>query len=527
MSEVQERDPLAASSDGGLGEALIGNSGQVTEPVSMVIFGITGDLARKKLVPAIYDLAHGCQLPPDFDLVGFARDGAHTEARLREAVIAHARTPFDPAVWAGLVERIHVVQGSFDDTAAFARLSARLAELDVRRGKPGNYVFYLSVPPSAFATVCDQLAITGLHRGDRGWRRVVVEKPFGHDLASSQTLGVALERVFPPSSIYRIDHYLGKETVQNILALRFANGMFEPLWNNRHIDHVQITMAESVGVSGRAGYYDGVGAARDVIQNHLLQLLALIAMEEPVAFDADSIAAEKIKVLSATGLLGPLAETSARGQYGAGVENGVPVTGLADEAGFPADSTTETFAALTVGIATRRWAGVPFFIRTGKRLARRTGVPFFIRTGKRLARRTAEIAVTFTPPAHGSPAARAAAVSNVLVLRVQPDDGIELHIGAKRPGGGMHIQPVSLGMDFRSVFDPAPEAYERLICDVLRGDATLFPRREEVEWSWRVIDPLLEHWAALGRPDNYPSGASGPESAERILSRTGREWRSL
>ncbi|MBC2644663.1 MULTISPECIES: glucose-6-phosphate dehydrogenase [unclassified Rhodococcus (in: high G+C Gram-positive bacteria)] len=511
VSEVQERNPLAGGPGGVVGAELTDYTTLVAEPASMVIFGITGDLSRKKLIPAIYDLAHSGQLPPDFDLVGFARDSTDADTRLREAVIAHARTPFDPVVWAELAERIHLVQGSFDDTAAFARLSARLAELDVRRGKPGNYVFYLSIPPLAFATVCDQLAITGLNRNAHGWRRVVVEKPFGHDLASSQALGVALERVFPPSSIYRIDHYLGKETVQNILALRFANGMFEPLWNNRHIDHVQITMAESVGVTGRAGYYDGVGAARDVIQNHLLQLLALIAMEEPVGFDADSIAAEKIKVLSAAELLGPLAETSARGQYGAGVENGVPVPGLADETGFPADSATETFAALTVGIATRRWAGVPFFIRTGKRLARRT----------------TEIAVTFTPPAHGSPAARAAAVSNVLVFRVQPDDGIELHIGAKRPGGGMHIQPVSLGMDFRSVFDPAPEAYERLICDVLRGDATLFPRREEVEWSWRVIDPLLEHWAATGRPDTYPSGASGPESAEQILSRTGRTWRPL
>lgn len=462
VSEVQERNSLAGGS-GAVGEALIGNPCQVTESATMVIFGIAGDLARKKLVPAIYDLAHGGQLPLDFDLVGFARDSTDVETRLREAVIVHARAPFDSEVWEALAERIHLVQGSFDDTAAFAALAARLAELDVRRGKPGNYVFYLSIPPSAFATVCGQLAIAGLNRGDRGWRRVVVEKPFGHDLASSQTLGAALERVFPSSSIYRIDHYLGKETVQNILALRFANGMFEPLWNNRHIDHVQITMSESVGVTGRAGYYDGVGAARDVIQNHLLQLLALIAMEEPVRLDADSIAAEKIKILSATELLGPLSETSARGQYGAGVENDVPVPGLADESGFPADSATETFAAVTVGVATRRWAGVPFFIRTGKRLTRRT----------------AEIAVTFTPPVHGSPAARVAVVSNVLVFRVQPDDGIELHIGAKRPGDGMHIQRVSLGTDFRSVFEEAPEAYERLIRDVLRADATLFPRRRK------------------------------------------------
>ncbi|WP_280784433.1 glucose-6-phosphate dehydrogenase [Rhodococcus opacus] len=511
VSEVQERNPLLCGSSGRIGEVLIGETRQVIEPATLVIFGITGDLSRKKLIPAIYDLARSGQLPPDFDLVGFARDGANAETRLREAVIAHARTPFDPALWETLTERITLVQGSFDDVDAYARLAAQLSALDNRRGKPGNYVFYLSVPPSAFATVCDGLAVVGLNRSALGWRRVVVEKPFGHDLASSQALGFALERVFPPTSIYRIDHYLGKETVQNILALRFANGMFEPLWNNRHIDHVQITMAESVGVTGRAGYYDGVGAARDVIQNHLLQLLALIAMEEPVAFDADSIATEKIKVLSATELHGPLSETSARGQYTAGVQNGLPVPGLAEEAGFPTDSVTETFAALTVGIATRRWAGVPFFIRTGKRLARRT----------------TEIAVTFTPPVHGSAATRAAAVSNVLVFRVQPDDGIELHIGAKRPGEGMHIQPVSLGMDFRSVFDPAPEAYERLIHDVLRGDATLFPRREEVEWSWRVIDPLLEHWVGGGRPEAYSAGSAGPVSADGMLARTGRAWRAL
>lgn len=510
MPEVQERHPLPGGSDSPLGEELIDNV-DLTEPVSVVIFGITGDLARTKLVPAIYDLAHAGLLPHDFDLVGFARDSTDVHARLREAVIEHSRTPFDPTVWAALANRIRLVHGSFDDPAAFATLVALLGELDARGSNTDNYVFYLSVPPSSFATVCNQLAIAGLNRSPSGWRRVVVEKPFGHDLASSRALGVVLERVFPPSSIYRIDHYLGKETVQNILALRFANGMFEPLWNNRYIDHVQITMAETVGVSGRAGYYDGVGAARDVIQNHLLQLLTLIAMEEPVGFDADSIAAEKIKVLSATELLGPLSETSARGQYGAGVENGVPVPGLADEVGFPADSQTETFAALTLGIATHRWAGVPFYVRTGKRLARKT----------------TEIAVTFAPPAHGSAGARAAAVSNVLVFRVQPDDGIELHIGAKRPGGGMHIQPVSLGMDFRSVFAPAPGAYERLICDVLRGDHALFPRSEEIEWSWRVIDPLFEYWAGLGRPDSYRPGTSGPQSASRIVGRTARAWRSL
>ncbi|UTM39361.1 glucose-6-phosphate dehydrogenase [Rhodococcus pyridinivorans] len=481
------------------------------EPASLVIFGITGDLSRKKLVPAIYDLAYCGQLPPEFDLVGFARDTSEVESRLRESVTEHARTPFDPAVWQALVSRLSLVKGTFDDLDAFTRLAKQLDVLDRKHGKVGNYVFYLSIPPSAFAAVCSQLAASKLHRSRRGWRRVVVEKPFGHDLSSSQELGRILEQVFDPQSIYRIDHYLGKETVQNILALRFANGLFEPLWNSKHIDHVQITMAETVGVTGRAGYYDGVGAARDVIQNHLLQLLALIAMDEPSAFDADSVAGEKIKVLSATELLHPLDQTSARGQYGSGTEHGLPVVGLTDEVGFPPDSTTETFAALTVGINTRRWAGVPFYIRTGKRLARKA----------------TEIAVTFKLPSHGTAAARTGAVPNVLVFRVQPDDGIELQIGAKRPGEGMHIQPVSLGMDFRSVFDPAPEAYERLICDVLRGDATLFPRREEVEYSWRIIDPLLQHWAQSGRPETYRAGSAGPASADWILAGSGREWRSL
>ncbi|ALU73475.1 glucose-6-phosphate dehydrogenase (plasmid) [Rhodococcus erythropolis R138] len=511
VSEVYARSLSVGATGVPARETLIGGGRCVADPASMVIFGITGDLARKKLVPAIYDLAHDGELPTDFDLVGFARDVDGIESILRDSVILHARTSFDPAVWELLVERIHVVQGSFENAASFAELGSRLAELDAQRGKPGNYVFYLSVPPRSFALVCDQLAICGLNRGSYGWRRVVIEKPFGHDLVSSQALEIALARVFRPSSIYRIDHYLGKEMVQNVLALRFANGMFEPLWNNRHIDHVQITMAESVGVSGRAGYYDGVGAARDVIQNHLLQILSLIAMEEPVSFDADGIAAEKIKVLSATELIGPLAETSSRGQYSAGFVNGLSVGGLAAETGFPSDSATETFAALTVGVATRRWAGVPFFIRTGKRLARRT----------------TQIAVTFTPPAHRASIARSGAAPNVLIFRVQPDDGIELHIGAKSPGGGMHIQPVSLGTDFRSVFDEAPEAHERLIRDVLCGDATLFPRREEVETSWRIIDPLLAHWANLGRPDNYPSGSSGPSSSDRVMSRTSRAWRSL
>ena len=480
------------------------------DPASAVIFGITGDLSRKKLLPAIYDLANRGLLPESFTLVGFARAGHDVESILRESVINYARTPFDPHVLNHLLGKLHVVHGAFDDPTAFRRLADTLADIDVRRNTPGNYMFYLSMAPMWFSTVCERLGAAGLSKSPDGWRRVIVEKPFGHDLSSSVRLNAALEAVFAPEDIYRIDHYLGKETVQNILALRFANGMFEPLWNHRHIDHVQITMAESVGVAGRAGYYDGVGAARDVIQNHLLQMLALIAMEEPVSFDSASISAEKIKVLSATRLLGPLSETTAHGQYSAGQHDGNQVTGLLDEAGFAPDSDTETFAALTLGVSTRRWAGVPFFVRTGKRLARRT----------------TEIAVTFKPPSHSTIHTNVDAVPNVLVFRVQPDDGIELQIGAKAPGEGMDIQRVSLGMDFRSVFESAPEAYERLIFDVLRGDATLFPRKAEVEWSWRMIDPLLEHWSAQ-RPAPYLPGSAGPSSADTIIERTGRHWRPI
>ncbi|WP_446666526.1 glucose-6-phosphate dehydrogenase [Flexivirga sp. B27] len=511
VSHVQERSQHGGRSDLRESVEQARHSGVTTGPASMVIFGITGDLSRKKLIPAIYDLEHGGHLSPDFDVLGLTRDASTVESRLREAVIAHARAPFDPEVWGRLCRRIHFIQGSFDDPASFTALSSRLAELDVLRDKPANYVFYLSIPPWAFERVCEGLADVGLNQQVDGWRRIVVEKPFGHDLASSQVLEATLERAFDPSAIYRIDHYLGKETVQNILALRFTNGIFEPLWNSRYVDHVQITMAESVGVTGRGAYYDGVGATRDVIQNHLLQLLALIAMDRPATFEADNIAAEKSKVLAAATLLGPLEETTARGQYTGAVRDGVVLPGLTEEDGFPADSTTETFAALTVGVDTPRWEGVPFYVRTGKRLARRS----------------TEIAVAFTAPDRGGPATRTAPVQNVLVFRVQPDDGIELQIGAKRPGDGMTIDPISLDSDFGAVFAPAPTAYERLICDVLRGDDTLFPRRAEIESSWRLVDPVLDFWAGAGRPDGYEAGSEGPASAAAIMTRAGRMWRPL
>jgi glucose-6-phosphate 1-dehydrogenase len=348
---------------------------RIAGPCGVVIFGVTGDLARKKLMPAIYDLANRGLLPATFALVGFGRrEWTHEQFAdvVLESVKQHARTPFRNEVWERLAEGIRFVQGNFDDEASFGRLSEQLDKLDAERGTGGNHAFYLSIPPKAFQEVCEQLQQSGLARPQEGrWSRVVIEKPFGHDLQSAQELNEVVNSVFPEESVFRIDHYLGKETVQNILALRFANELYEPIWNNNYVDSVQITMAEDIGLGGRGGYYDGVGAARDVIQNHLIQLMALTAMEEPVSFSPHELQAEKIKVLSATQPMQPLDQTTARGQYSAGWQGNEKVVGLLEEEGFSKDSTTETYAAITLEIDTRRWAGVPFYLRTGKRLPKR------------------------------------------------------------------------------------------------------------------------------------------------------------
>jgi glucose-6-phosphate 1-dehydrogenase len=342
---------------------------RIAGPCGLVIFGVTGDLSRKKLMPAVYDLANRGLLPPGFALTGFARrDWADEDFAqvVHDAVKQHARTPFREETWQQLAEGIRFVQGSFDDPEAFEELRRTVENLDAERGTGGNHAFYLSVPPSAFPLVCEQLSASGLSRSEPdAWRRVVIEKPFGHDLESAQELDSVVSQVFEPESVFRIDHYLGKETVQNILALRFANQMFEPLWNSGYVDHVQITMAEDIGIGGRASYYDGVGAARDVIQNHLLQLLALVAMEEPVNFDAAALRAEKIKVLSSVRLPRDLSRHTARGQYAAAWQGGEQVVGFLEEEGFNPDSTTETYAAVRLDIDNRRWAGVPFYLRSG------------------------------------------------------------------------------------------------------------------------------------------------------------------
>jgi glucose-6-phosphate 1-dehydrogenase len=489
---------------------------RIAGPSGLTIFGVTGDLSRKKLMPAIYDLANRGLLPPGFALTGFARRDWEDQdfgQVVYEAVQEHARTPFHQTVWDRLAEGIRFVPGSFDDPAAFDRLAETVKHLDAERGTGGNHAFYLSVPPSAFPTVLKQLSTSGLtdQRPDQ-WRRVVIEKPFGHDLASAQELNRIVNEVFPEESVFRIDHYLGKETVQNILALRFANQLFEPIWNAHYVDHVQITMAEDIGLGGRAGYYDGIGAARDVIQNHLLQLLALTAMEEPVSFAPHDLRAEKLKVLSATKPVGPFAETTARGQYTGGWQGGSLVPGLHEEGGFAADSITETFAAITLEVESRRWAGVPFYLRTGKRLGRRV----------------TEIAVVFKRAPHlpFDDTMTEELGQNALVIRVQPDEGVTMRFGSKVPGTSMEVRDVTMDFGYGHAFtESSPEAYERLILDVLLGEPSLFPVNEEVEQSWKILDPVLDYWAAHGQPETYKAGTWGPPSADAMLARTGRIWR--
>jgi glucose-6-phosphate 1-dehydrogenase len=485
------------------------------QPCAFVMFGGTGDLAARKIVPALYNLALQRLLPAAFAVVGAARADLTAE-QFREALhsdlVKFSRTkPINEDVWRSFAERVFYV--STKDGEGYETLRHTLADLDVRAGTTGNRLFYLATPPSAYGPIIDMLNEHRLTENVNA--RVVIEKPFGQDLTSALALSEKLQGVFTEDQIFRIDHYLGKETVQNILVLRFANGIFEPIWNRQYVDHVQITVAETLGIEERGAYYEQAGALRDIVQNHLLQLVALVGMEPPVAFDAKAVRDEKLKVLRA---VRPIAEADVdtnvvRGQYGPGYIEGVPVRGYRGEDGVSPTSNTETFVAIRAFIDNWRWEGTPFYLRTGKRLPKRT----------------TEIAIQFRAAPHQvfSQDAAEGTEPNTLVLRIQPDEGISLKFGAKVPVQGIRIR--SVNMDFvygASFMVDAPDAYETLIVDALRGDATLFTRQDEVEQQWRFVDPIARTWA-LGQGDLpiYPAGSWGPTEADLLIARDGRSWR--
>ena len=485
---------------------------------TLVIFGATGDLARRKLLPALYNLAHEGALPEHFALVGTSRsDLPHEEFREMAvgAVREFSRRPPDEKVLAKLFETARYVGGSFDDDTVYERLATVLPELDDEAGVPLNRCFYLSTAPEFFPVIVKRLGAHGLDAAEHAEVRVIIEKPFGTHLSEARELNEIVLSVFEERQVFRIDHYLGKETVQNVLALRFANGMFEPLWNRNYIDHVQITASEDIGIGSRAGYYDHAGALRDLVQNHMLQLLTLLCMEPPVDFSADEVRDEKVKVLRAihAPTEADIPKMAVRAQYARGNVAGVEVPGYLEEAGVPASSNTETYAALRLEVDNWRWAGVPMVLRTGKRLARKV----------------TEIAVILKPVPHLAFKDGAKGVRpNVLVLTVQPNEGVSLSIGAKIPGTRMAIRPVQMEFLYGSAFmSQSPEAYERLILDAMRGDATLFTRNDEVEAQWKICDPIVTAWESMPGPlPQYESGSQGPPEADALLGGD-RGWRMI
>ena len=483
-----------------------------------MIFGGSGDLAQRKLIPALYNLALQRLLPATFSIVGTARKPlSHEEYReeLHKAVAQYSRTrPLNEEVWRSFAEHLHFVTTS--DDAGYEGLRRTLEQLDFALGTHANRLFYLATPPPAYKAIVEAIGEHRL-RGDTGWARIVVEKPFGHDRASALELNEIVHTVFREDEVFRIDHYLGKETVQNILVMRFSNGIFEPIWNRQYVDHVQITVAETIGVGERAGYYEQAGAMRDIVQNHLLQLLALVSMEPPAAFDDKAVRDEKVKVMRALRRIAgeDLLMNAVRGQYTRGFIEGTPVPGYREEPGVAADSRTDTYVALKLWVDNWRWEGIPFYVRTGKRLPKQS----------------TEIAIQFRAAPHQlfSRDALAGLEPNALVLRIQPDEGISLRFGAKVPVQGIRIRAVNMDFDYGASFMvDAPDAYETLILDALRGDATLFTRHDEVDQQWAFVDPIIKGWASSDSaegPALYEAGTWGPTEADALIERDGRKWR--
>src|SRR5215217_2204520 len=484
---------------------------------ALVIFGATGDLARRKLLPAIYNLAHEGALPERFNLIGVSRrEQSDDDFRqfARESISEFSRREPDDTVLEGLLERLSYLGFSFDEQDGYGKLSTALDALE-GENHPLNRAFYLSTAPEFFGVITGALKEADLNYRRESDVRVIIEKPFGTDLESARELQKTVSDAFREQQVFRIDHYLGKETVQNVMAFRFANYMFEPVWNRNFIDHIQITAAEDMGIGSRAGYYDQSGALRDLVQNHMMQLLTLVCMEPPSSFEADKVRDEKVKVLEAITPPTPeeVAEMTVRAQYTAGVSGGEEVAGYLEEEGVPGDSRTETYAALRLQVQNWRWAGVPIVLRTGKRLTRKV----------------TEIAVQLKPVPHLAFQSKGSVgvQPNQLILTMQPNEGVSLSLGAKIPGSSMRIRPVNMEFLYGSAFmSQSPEAYERLILDAMRGEATLFTRNDEVLAQWAIIDPILRAWKADDMPlHTYPSGSGGPEAADELIAP--RRWRGL
>src|SRR5215467_9092652 len=491
-------------------------SGRQLAPAAMAIFGAGGDLTKRLIAPALCHLVRARELPDEFAVIGVDHNDRTTE-QWRQLLTETMKDPgsgdaIEKDICSWLVHRMHYMRGDFTEPETFSRLDKLLTERHARQGGAGNVLFYLAVGDRFFGPIVDQLGHAGLARQSKhGWRRVIIEKPFGHDLASARALNARILRVLSEDQIYRIDHFLGKETVQNILVLRFANGIFEPLWNRDHVSHVEITAAETVGVEARGGFYDGTGALRDMIPNHLFQLLAMIAMEPPVSFNADDVRAKKTELFSAIHPISP--DDAVRGQYAAGMVLGKPVHDYRREPNVASDSATETYVALKLAIDNWRWAGVPFYLRTGKCLAART-------TEIAIYFRQAPYALFRDTPVERLPA-------NILRLRIQPDEGLSLSFSAKRPGAEIEIDGVEMDFAYRDYFAPlVAVGYETLIYDCLLGDATLFQRADTVEAAWEAIQPLLEAWSRDPPKDfpNYAAGSAGPHTADLLLARDSRKW---